>query len=68
MKGEDALTSDELLMFLCILVVAGNETTRNAITGGLQAFSDFPDQKQKLSTTPSSSTSPSTRSSATCRR
>ena len=47
-KGEDALTSDELLMFLCILVVAGNETTRNAITGGLKAFSDFPDQKQKL--------------------
>ena len=47
-KGDDALTSDELLMFLCILVVAGNETTRNAITGGLKAFSDFPDQKQKL--------------------
>jgi cholest-4-en-3-one 26-monooxygenase len=35
-------------MFLCILVVAGNETPRNAITGGLKAFSDFPDQKQKL--------------------
>jgi cytochrome P450 family 142 subfamily A polypeptide 1 len=47
-EGMDELTSDELLMFLCILVVAGNETTRNAITGGLQAFSDFPDQKQKL--------------------
>src|SRR5207342_2921119 len=46
-KGEE-LTSDELIMFLCILVVAGNETTRNAITGGLKAFSDFPDQKQKL--------------------
>jgi cytochrome P450 family 142 subfamily A polypeptide 1 len=46
-QGEE-LTSDELLMFLCILVVAGNETTRNAITGGLKAFSDFPDQKQKL--------------------
>ncbi len=46
--GGDALTSDELLMFLCILVVAGNETTRNAITGGLRAFSQFPEQKQKL--------------------
>jgi cytochrome P450 family 142 subfamily A polypeptide 1 len=46
-QGEE-LTSDDLLMFLCILVVAGNETTRNAITGGLEAFSDFPDQKQKL--------------------
>lgn len=47
-EGNDELTSDELLMFLVILVVAGNETTRNAITGGLKAFSDFPDQKQKL--------------------
>jgi cholest-4-en-3-one 26-monooxygenase len=47
-QGGDELTSDELLMFLCILVVAGNETTRNAITGGLKAFSDFPEQKAKL--------------------
>jgi cytochrome P450 family 142 subfamily A polypeptide 1 len=47
-EGEDALTSDELLMFLCILIVAGNETTRNAITGGLRAFSQFPDEKRKL--------------------
>lgn len=47
-KGDDELTSDELLMFLCIVIVAGNETTRNAITGGLRAFSDFPDQKAKL--------------------
>ena len=47
-QGDGELTSDELIMFLCILVVAGNETTRNAITGGLKAFSDFPDQKQKL--------------------
>jgi cholest-4-en-3-one 26-monooxygenase len=46
-QGEE-LTSDELLMFLCILIVAGNETTRNAITGGLRAFSEFPDEKQKL--------------------
>jgi len=50
-QGE-ALTSDELLMFLCILVVAGNETTRNAITGGLKAFSDFPAEKQKLLANP----------------
>ncbi len=35
-------------MFLVILLVAGNETTRNAITGGMRAFSDFPDQKQKF--------------------
>jgi cytochrome P450 family 142 subfamily A polypeptide 1 len=46
--GDDELTDDDLLMFLCILVVAGNETTRNAISGGLLAFSRFPEQKQKL--------------------
>jgi cytochrome P450 family 142 subfamily A polypeptide 1 len=47
-KGTDALTSDELLMFLCVLLVAGNETTRNAIVGGMKAFHDFPQQKQRL--------------------
>jgi len=47
-QGEDELTDDDLLMFLCILVVAGNETTRNAISGGLLAFSNFPEQKAKL--------------------
>jgi cytochrome P450 family 142 subfamily A polypeptide 1 len=46
--GTDELTDDDLLMFLCILVVAGNETTRNAISGGLLAFSRFPAQKQLL--------------------
>jgi cytochrome P450 family 142 subfamily A polypeptide 1 len=44
----DEMTSDELLLFLALLVVAGNETTRNAITGGLLAFSLFPDQKDRL--------------------
>jgi len=44
----DQLDSGELLMFLVALVVAGNETTRNAIAGGLLAFSRFPEQKQKL--------------------
>jgi cytochrome P450 family 142 subfamily A polypeptide 1 len=48
----DELTSDELLLFLALLVVAGNETTRNAITGGLLAFSLFPDQKEKLLANP----------------
>lgn len=45
---EEQLTSDELYMFLCILVIAGNETTRNAISGGLHAFSKFPEQKKLL--------------------
>lgn len=42
------MADDELLMFLVLLLVAGNETTRNAITGGLVAFSRFPDEKEKL--------------------
>ncbi len=48
-----ALTDDELLMFLVLIVVAGNETTRNALTGGLLAFSRFPEQKQRVIDDPS---------------
>ncbi len=44
----DDLADDELLMFLVLLLVAGNETTRNAITGGLLAFSRFPEEREKL--------------------
>ena len=46
--AEDRLQDDELLAFLTVLMVAGNETTRNAITGGLLALSRFPEQKQQL--------------------
>jgi cytochrome P450 len=42
------MTSDELIMFLILLVVAGNETTRNALAGGLVAFTRFPEQRRKL--------------------
>jgi cholest-4-en-3-one 26-monooxygenase len=49
----DELSNDELLMFLVLLVVAGNETTRNAISGGLRAFSQFPDEKARLLADPS---------------
>lgn len=47
------LSNDELLMFCVLLMVAGNETTRNAIAGGLRAFSRFPDQRDKLLADPS---------------
>jgi cytochrome P450 len=30
------------------LVVAGNETTRNTLAGGLVAFTRFPEQRRKL--------------------
>ncbi len=38
----------ELLSYYFLLVVAGNETTRNAMTGGVQQLIDFPDQQAKL--------------------
>ena len=43
----------ELLMFLVLLVVAGNETTRNALSGGLLAFSRFPEERDRLIADPS---------------
>lgn len=49
---DDDLADDELLMFLVLLLVAGNETTRNAITGGLLAFSRFPEERDKLIANP----------------
>jgi cholest-4-en-3-one 26-monooxygenase len=38
------LTDDEFGFFVVLLAVAGNETTRNAITHGMKAFFDNPDQ------------------------
>jgi len=38
----------ELLSYYLLLVVAGNETTRNAMTGGMLAFEENPDQWRAL--------------------
>lgn len=38
------LTDDEFGFFMILLAVAGNETTRNAITHGLHAFATMPEQ------------------------
>ena len=40
----NALSTDEFGFFTILLSVAGNETTRNAITHGMNAFFDHPDQ------------------------
>jgi cytochrome P450 len=40
----DRLSEAELAMFLVQLLVAGNETTRNMISGGLVAFAQHPGQ------------------------
>ena len=42
-EGEK-LSDDEFGMFVVMLAVAGNETTRNSITHGMIAFSENPDQ------------------------
>jgi cholest-4-en-3-one 26-monooxygenase len=38
------LSEEEFGMFVVTLAVAGNETTRNSITQGMMAFTDFADQ------------------------
>ncbi|WP_432165132.1 cytochrome P450 [Streptomyces sp. bgisy031] len=43
-EDEGNLSSDEFGFFVILLAVAGNETTRNAITHGMHAFLTNPDQ------------------------
>ena len=42
----ESLTDQELASFFILLVVAGNETTRNAISHGLRLLTDHPDQRE----------------------
>jgi len=42
----ESLTPEEFGSFFVLLVVAGNETTRNAISHGMLALTDNPDQKK----------------------
>ncbi len=44
----DRLTDAELAMFLVQLLVAGNETTRNMMSGGLVAFAEHPGEWERL--------------------
>ncbi|HEY1701405.1 MAG TPA: cytochrome P450 [Trebonia sp.] len=44
----EQLTSAELASFFILLVVAGNETTRNAISHGLVLLTEHPDQRALL--------------------
>ncbi len=42
----ERLTTSEFGSFFILLVVAGNETTRNAISHGMKALTDFPEQRR----------------------
>lgn len=42
---DGALTDQELCSFFILLVVAGNETTRNSISHGMKALCDYPEQR-----------------------
>jgi methyl-branched lipid omega-hydroxylase len=47
-NGDEHLTPQELGSFFILLVVAGSETTRNAISHGLKLFTDNPEQRELL--------------------
>ena len=44
---DGAMSGGELASFFILLVVAGNETTRNAISHGMKALCDNPDERKK---------------------
>ena len=50
--GGAPLTDEQLLAYCELLVEAGNETTRNAISGGVLAFSEHPGEWEKLQADP----------------
>jgi cytochrome P450 len=49
----EPLPTFELLSYFALLIIAGNETTRNATTGGLYALINHPDQWKRLKHDPS---------------
>jgi cytochrome P450 len=49
----ERLTDGEINAFFLLLVVAGNETTRNLLSGGLQALFEHPDERARLFADPS---------------
>ena len=52
-EAGEVLTDDEFDLFFLLLTVAGNETTRNAASGGMLAFFEHPEQWQRLIDDPS---------------
>jgi cytochrome P450 len=48
-----AMTPSELVMFSITLLVAGNETTRHLLSGGIIALAEHPEQRAALAADPS---------------
>jgi cholest-4-en-3-one 26-monooxygenase len=48
----EPLTQHQLVSYCELLIEAGNQTTRDAIAGGMEAFCDYPDQWEKLKAEP----------------
>ena len=48
----ERLTDDEILVFFGLLIFAGNDTTRNTMSGGLLALLEHPDQLELLRAEP----------------
>jgi cytochrome P450 len=51
--GEDGLTDVEVIMFVNLLLVAGNETTTNLIGNAVNALFDHPEQLERVCADPS---------------
>ena len=47
------ITPGKYLATFILMVVAGNETTRNSLTGSLYAFEEFPQERARLAADPS---------------
>jgi cytochrome P450 family 142 subfamily A polypeptide 1 len=52
-EEQQELHNDELIKLLVILLVAGNETTRNGLSGGMQLLIENPGEREKLIRDPS---------------
>ncbi|MBX6383536.1 MAG: cytochrome P450 [Microbispora sp.] len=52
-ENGQTLTEEEFDLFVLLLIVAGNETTRNAASGGMLALFEHPDQWRRLVDDPS---------------
>lgn len=44
----EPMPDQEILSYAILLILAGNETTRNATSGGMQALIEHPDQHERL--------------------